>query len=250
METVYFAMEMMGAFIILILLYANIFETKQRTRKRIVFIRLLLTNLIVVVADAITWLDLSWQKMPFLLWALITITYVLPAIILAIFSNYLYEHLADKSKTRQQPFVVMHYFAMAEGILSLALCMSGKMFEIKDRAFYPGVWENFYYLLYLLSLLYFACLLFFSRKKLGIHDLIAALSFCLFPFISIMFSISGLGINLVVPLLSLDMLLIYVLLQSDSENKLLYQSNSDELTGLFNRRAYEDDRMQRSAVPP
>lgn len=48
MSEVYFALELMGAVIILIILYANHFELKQRTKKSNLFSILLISNFVVL----------------------------------------------------------------------------------------------------------------------------------------------------------------------------------------------------------
>lgn len=53
MRPVYFSLEALGALIILILLYANIFEIKQKSKKIHIFSVMLILNLVVVCADAV-----------------------------------------------------------------------------------------------------------------------------------------------------------------------------------------------------
>lgn len=250
MRDMYFAMETMSVLILLVLLYANYFEIKQHSKKQKIFSNLLILNLIVVIADAISWLDLGWKNHTTCFWILVTITYIIPFFIQALFSKYVCEHICEKTNTSRRPFIILSFYCLISAILIFVLCCCNKIFTIVDGIWHSGPAEIFYYLLYLFSLIYILFEVLLNSKKLGFHDTIAALLFCLFPLAALIISITGFVVNLNVPLMGIDLLVIFILLQSDTENKLLYKSNNDELTGLYNRRAYEDDMMHYPDVPP
>lgn len=249
MRQMYLATEIMSIVIMFILLYANIFEVRQHTKKSRIFSQLLILNELVVIADAITWLPIYWDKVPILFGILISLTYILPLIVLATFSRYIYTHLSNKTRAVKTPFEILDISCVIAGIFALVLCAAGKIFVVKDGKYYSGELEIFYYLFYILALLFLTGVILSNRKKLGIHDLIAALSFCVLPLIFIGLSITVLGVNMSVPSMSVYILIIYVLLQSERESNLYRQSNTDELTGLLNRRAYEDDIANNDLVP-
>lgn len=250
MRNAYLAMESISALIILILLYANIFEVEQHTKKRQIFIKLIILNLIVVASDAVTWLPIEWQNKPSVFFWLIAIAYIIPFFIQETFSTYVYEHISEKAQTNHIPFRIMTFYSIAAGISCLILCVNGKMFSIQDGIWSPESATLLYYCLYLLSLSYLVIIVLLNVKKLGVHDSIAALTFIFFPLISIIVSISSLGLNLAITFMGIDMLVIHILLQFDNENKLIHQSINDELTDLYNRRAYEDDLLHFPDVPP
>lgn len=244
MSQLYIAIESFSAIIIFILLYANIFELKQRTKKRSMFTKLLIANEIVVVVDTITWLRIDWANHYLIFSGLITITYIVPMYIVGLFSKYIYRHISEKSETSKVPFNLIMFSAVVVGTISLVLCVIGKMFVIKDGKYYGGDLTPFYYLFYILSLSLLSIVIIANSKKLGIHDLLAALSFCFFPLISIIISMSDESINLAIPAMAINMLIIYIFLESENENHLYIQSNIDEMTGLLNRRAYEENIKQ------
>lgn len=249
MRPVYFSLEALGALIILILLYANIFEIKQKSKKIHIFSVMLILNLVVVCADAVTWLDLGWKNMQGIFSFLVTLTYVLPLLIQASFSRYVYEHISEKVDTNKKPFLILLGYSLIAFVLTLVLCLARKFFYIEDGIWHSGSMEWLYFLVYLLPFLYIILLVLINEKKLGLHDSIASLSFCFFPLVSIGVSFFGINFNPAIPLMAVDLLVIFILLHSDTENRLLYESFNDKLTGLYNRRAYEDDLLNYPEVP-
>lgn len=249
MSKIYFALETMGALVLLMILYANQFEQKNRTVKSNTLSVLLLANLAIVVMDAISWLDLGWESREWLLRVLITSTYIFPTVIVAIFSKYLYLHISDRTQVKRTPFLVVDFMALAICLVSLGLCLSGRMFVVQSGKFYPGSGETFYYLIYVIIIVYLLCLILSQRKSLGIHDLIASLFFCVVPLISFFMVLAGISMNLTISSLAVEMLLIYIMLQSDKETLLMQSLKADKLTGLHNRRAYEDDILTCQNIP-
>ena len=249
MNNIYFAVEAMGTLFVLLLVYANLFEVKQSSNKKNIFTRLLIANVVVIMADAISWLDLNWESHYVLFFILIAITYFVPFFMLATFSKYIYVHISEREETSQKPFKILFYSSVIAGTVCFLLCITGKLFVIENGNFYPGELENAYYIFYVIALLFIVYILFNNRDKLGLHDMFGAMSFGILPAIAMAISLSGLEINLVVPSMSVDMLILYIFLQSESESRLLFQSNNDELTGLYNRRSYEDDMLHYPDVP-
>ncbi|MBQ0000045.1 MAG: GGDEF domain-containing protein, partial [Clostridiales bacterium] len=240
MNNVFIAVESLAALIILILIFANVYEMKENSAKKSLFTRLLIANEIVVVVDVITWLKFDWRKYPLLLSALIAVTYITPAVMQILFSLYIYEHISLKAEVNKKPFNFIVYFSAVEGIATAVLCLTGNLFTIQDGKFYEGPLGHFYYLLNILNVILLVSLIVFNSRKLSPHDMMAALTFCVVPVVSIMTTVVT-GLNFSITLLSVSMLIMYVMLQSEYESLLFRRANVDELTGLLNRAAYEDE---------
>lgn len=250
MQQMYLATELMSILILLILLYANIYEIRQHSKKRTIFTQLTLLNLILISADAITWMHLGWAQMPVLFGILLSLTYILPFFGMDLFSEYIYEHLSVRTVPNKKIFRLMHSCTGTAELITIALCPTGKLFLVRDGVYISGPWEHVYYLFYILELFFLAVVILSYGRKLGLHDLLAALSFCATPFLFLIVSLLTDTENLTVPFTVLHMILIYILLQSEGTTAYFNQSNTDALTGLSNRHAYEIDLLQRPDIPP
>lgn len=234
------ATESMAALIILILIYANNFEVKQRTRKRKLFNVLLIVNEAVVVADAITYLPFDWKSMPLLLNALVTATYTLPSVMKVTFSAYLYEHISEKAPVSRIPFRLMRIYSEAEFIILFLLCITQNLFYVEDGVYYSGPMVSVYLLLTFASMGAFIILFFINGKKLGAHGVMAVLPFCVIPLLSLILLMTT-GLNITVAIFAFSMLVLYIMLQSEHESSLFNRAHIDDLTGLFNRTSYGDE---------
>lgn len=238
--TAILATEVMAVLIILILIYANNFEVKQRTLKRKLFNVLLFLNEAIVVADVITYLPLDWKGMPFLFSALITATYTLPSVMKVTFSAYLYEHISEKASVSRIPFRIMRIYSEAEFIILLLLCLTQNLFYVEEGVYYPGPMAIVYILLTFASMGAFMVLFFVYAKKLGVHGILAVMPFCVLPILSLIIFITT-GLAVTVSVFAFSMLILYIMLQSEHESSLFNRAHIDDLTGLFNRTSYGDE---------
>lgn len=239
-NSTYLALETMSSVILLILLYANNFEVKEHTRKRRLFNILLIINTIIAIADAITFIPFAWIRFPFLMGALVTVTYTFTSVMKLFFASYLYEHISAKAPVDTKPFKYLRYFYIVEFVAVFLMCISEKLFYIRDYEYFVGPLFPLYLVLTLLSVLLLIIIVVWNAKKLGVHGTVAVLPFCLIPLFSVAV-LELLGINLSITMLSITMLLVFITIQSEHESNLFKRVNIDELTGLYNRAAYEEE---------
>ena len=250
MNKIYVAIESFAALLVLFLLFANIFERRDKTKKNRAFTVLLLMCLVTIVLDGISWLSIGWEKVPVLFWIVNTSTYVIPCLIVAPFFVYLYEHISEKAETNRLPFRILFICCILFGLITFILCASGKMFTLEGSDFIEGPAEFVYYILYGSIMASAIGIIVYNRKKLGIHDFIVTLSFGVLPLFSFVLTLFDfIPLNIAIPSIGFDMVVIYTLIQSESEHKLYKATNIDELTRVFNRRAYEDDLQHYPSVP-
>lgn len=236
----YIAIELMSIAMLSILIYANVFETKHHTKRKNYFLNFLIVDLSLCFADLVTYLDLNWAKLTTFLWVLYLITYVFSFVVLLVFAEYLFVYISEKTEVKRWHVILTRIYSLVLCGISIVTSINGKLFYVVDGVWQPGEFETTYYVFYLISLIYLVVITSFYAKKLGLHDFITALSFVLLPLISIIIS-TFTGLNFAAAMIALDALIIYIMLESDKEDTLIYWSNYDELTGLFNRRSYESD---------
>lgn len=174
---------------------------------------------------------------------LVAITFLGTPIMQILFMLYLYEHISLNAKLNKKPVNFMVVYSIIEGIVIFLLCVSEKIYTIKDGKYHAGPLEGVYYLISMISIIIMGGIVVSYRKQISKHDMFAALSYCVVPLVSVVVTLLT-GLNVSITLMSVSMLVMYVMLQSENESFLYGRANMDELTGLYNRAAYEDEMLK------
>lgn len=171
---------------------------------------------------------------------LVAITFWGTPIMQIFFMLYLYEHISLNTKLSKKPVNFMVVYSIIEGFVIFLLCVSEKLYTIQDGKYRAGPLESVYYLISMISIIILGGIVVSYRKKISTHDMLAALSYCVVPLVSVVVTLLT-GLNVSITLMSVSMLVVYVMIQSENESFLYGRANMDELTGLYNRAAYEDE---------
>lgn len=239
-NSVYLVSETLAAIVVLVLIYANTCEVKQLSKSRRLFTRMLIISVTAIIADALTFVHFDWNKYKLVADGLITAAFVLPELSKVFFSLYLYEHISSRTTVNRNPFLIMMHFSMVETFMVFLLCVSGKLFVTESGQFYSGSLEPLYLVLGYLSMFGFIAIIIMNAQKIGKHDALAVMPFSIIPLLALVFTVTT-GLNVTVMMISISMLVMYVMLQSEHETLLYGKANLDELTRLFNRAAYEEE---------
>lgn len=239
-NSVYLVSETMAGLIVLVLIYANICEVVHRSKKRSLFTGILILGELSILSDVLTYVSFDWDKHIFLINILITASYVFPEMIKVIFSLYLYEHISSKTPVSKKPFLIMSHYSIIETVIVFILCLNGKIFTTQGGQYEVGPLISVYLILSFLSMLGFVAIIIWKSKTIGWHDILAIIPFCIIPVFALIFSLAS-DLNVTVMMISVTLLVIYVMLQSEHEALLYGKANLDELTRLCNRAAYEDE---------
>lgn len=240
-HSIYFATELMSALIILILIFANNYQIKHNSKKRALFNWMLVLNEIAVLSDAVTYFPFPWQRLIILFNIVMGVTFLVPSLIKMVFTVYFYIHISERTPVSKKPFIFIHIYCMVEFFIILFLCLTGRLFYLEDGVYYAVPEGSLIYsILTIVSMAPFFFLIFKNAKKLGVHDTLVILPYIVIPIVSLVVAVFT-GFVPSVIILSFNMLFMYVTIQSEHEKYLYTRANIDELTGLFNRRAYEED---------
>ncbi len=237
--------ESVSVVILLIVFFGTVFETHTKPIKKRLFISLISISLISVISDFISWLPLNWNKCYFLAVSLTTFSFVFPMVFILFFTLYLYVHISDRVDIKKIYFKISIIYSMVVVLLSLVLCIDGKIFTIVNGDYKVADLYVFYVISGLVSVFYLLFIVLANAKKIGVHDTLTTVLFFVIPFCGILLNLIYPELELTISAVSLDVLFAYVMLQSDQqkylikkEKKALDQAHLDELTGLKNRLAY------------
>ena len=175
------------------------------------------------------------------------ISIVMTVALLGIFISYLTEYIKERRTVSSVPCIVNWVFVGVAVVLTVAACFSGKIFTIENGVYSDGVLYPLYVVANAGALIIGVVIIFLYRKALDLHDRLIAYTYMAIPIISA-------GINLFVEewaytyaAITLSLLVINVMIQSDRAERLAnegvivsYHATHDELTGLFNSRAFHD----------
>lgn len=132
-------------------------------------------------------------------------------------------------------------------IITFILAFTGTAFEYVDGHYKVGDLYDIVTVFPVLTLLCFIGLIVFNVKKIGIHDVLACVGYLIFMICGALIEAEN-GIGTTYVAVSIADVFIFVMLQNqiivtEKQNVLTWmnRSNIDQLTGLYNRRAYETD---------
>lgn len=238
--------EIFAIIISLILLYGNLFEGKQKNRKKNVFNILIPVMIIATLADMFSWVLDGMVKYRGLLFVCCFLSLFLSFVISGLFQAYCFEHIEEKrtiSKKRIIPFYVLLGICL---IWTIFASFSGDLFTLENGKYVEGRHYIVFIILNIALVLYQTIFILSMAKKNGKHDTIAFMIYLLLPTIAMILNAFVPDYSLAFPAMSIAALIVYIMLQSENEKTLiakeLYSSelaSHDILTGLQNRFAYD-----------
>lgn len=239
--------EVLAILVNCVVLYGNMFETRLCTGKRRFFSYYVLATMLGETADLISWIFEGQEKYTVLLTTSTLISFVTVFPATALFVYYMYEHISSKQKTPRMPF---EFCAMGMMFLLLVVtvdCLCGGMFIFRNGVYDTGPHYGAYLLSEAVVYLVIVWIAIRFRAVLGLHDIIATLSYLVFPLGAMIANAFAPEYSFGYPACTLSVLLIYVMLEGDQERGYLQrerditdESRRDELTGLLNRRAFTE----------
>lgn len=256
-------MDIVSMAILTILVISLAFEKDEPGRTTKLFLGLMLGTKWALFFDFMTWsLDgtLEYGDWTFVF----TIASLCSGAILGcIFVLYLSSYMIDvyglkASWIRAKICAILNAIAF---LLTITLAVTHQAFEFVDGHYTVGALYDVITVIPVLTLIYMTCYIIKHRKIIGAHDVIAV---CVYIFIMIVGALieAAYGIGTSYVSITIADVVIFVMLQNkliertkkqqeilaekvDEEKKnvekWIKKSNTDEVTGFFNRHAYEDD---------
>ena len=242
------AVEIMSIFVCVILFCYCVFRKRgqEKTRRDRLFVLLLVSCIAALGADALSWLlDGSVSLLP-VLYICTTLSMLMTFILICEFIIYLTVYIRERKEISHVFEYIYMVFTLAAIVFVVVTSVNGKLFTFENGVYADGPWYTAYVIINIISMLLSLVVFFTYRKSLSRRDIIATLPDIIFPCIAAAINSIVPEFSYAYPAVVLALLLVYLSLQSGEieqgqmrERIMLELSNTDVLTKLNNRRAYE-----------
>ncbi|MBR5991594.1 MAG: diguanylate cyclase, partial [Clostridia bacterium] len=256
MKTTVVATEILSIMVLLMLLYGSIFEVNRKIKKNNVYILSVVLCILALVADMLAWILDGTAAPERLIFMSDLLTYVLGYVIITSYSFYIMETVREKKPVPTVFVRVILTLAIAAVVFVVIGSFANKVFYIENGSYHTGPWYRLTQIFTGLVMLFNLYLILSNAKLFGRHDTIALMSYIVFPIIATVLHFVLPDISLTYIASMFSQVTIYIMLQAEQEAEfrtreriLLEVSNTDTLTRLQNRRAYDEARFKLRDIP-
>lgn len=242
-------MDGISIILMLILIVTLLFEKVEMNKSTKLFMMLMLGTLVALFLDFLTWsLD---GKLGYGGWtyAFTVSSLCMGSVLAFIFVSYISYYMVEMyeleaSLTHARVCRICNIVAF---IVTLILALTKTAFTFENGHYQVGALYDIVTVFPILSLLYMSAYAFIKRKVIGAHDLIAILCYILIMIAGALIE-ADYAIGTTYVSVTLADLFIFVMLQNNvisvqkkNVEKWKMKSNIDDMTGFFNRFAYENE---------
>lgn len=242
-------MDIVCIVIMIILVGSFAFDNYGLYKTTRLFAGLLMATIWAIFLDFLNWAfdgSLEFGNMTF--WFTVC-SLCMGSILACVFSLYLYSYMEEThslSKMRTSAYVCA-ILNLISFVMTFILAISGKAFKFVDGHYETGVLYDVVEVIPFLTLLYLVGFVISCKKIVGGHDVFAATGYVLFMLagaaIEASFSIGTTYVAVAIADIFIFVMLQNEIIETEKRNveKWMEKSNTDVLTGLLNRHAYEND---------
>ena len=171
------------------------------------------------------------------------------AVLAGIFTLYMYSYMEDTHglSNMRLSSIVCAILNVVSFCITVVLALTGTAFQFVDGHYEVGALYDVVTVIPILTLLYLTGFVVRYVRSVGIHDVIAVAGYILFMIAGALVE-SEYRIGTTYVAVAIADIFIFVMLQNEviakekrNVQKWMKKSNTDELTGLYNRHAYEAD---------
>lgn len=242
-------MDVICMIILLIIMASLAFEKLVMNKTTKLYVGLLLATIWAMFLDFLNWAfdgSLEFGELTFLF----TLgSLCMGSILAGIFSMYLYMYMEEthifwKMRTRAITCACLNLVSF---VLTFILAITGTAFQFVDGHYETGVLYDVVTVIPIVTLLYLTLFVVIHVKTVGAHDAFAAAGYIIFMISGALIeSFYRIGTTYVA--VAIADIFIFVMLQNElialekkNAEEWMRKSNIDELTGFYNRNAYEAD---------
>lgn len=242
-------MDVICLLILFILIGSFAFGNYGSTRTTRLFATLLIATMWALFLDFLNWafdgaLELGHLTFWFTLGSL-----CMGSILACIFSIYLYSYMEDMHSLSQMRIVAISCGIMniISFVVTLVLALSGTAFTFVDGHYEVGALYDIVTIIPIVTLLFMTGYVIRYVKKVGLHDVFAVAGYIFFMIAGALIE-SEYRIGTTYVAVAIADIFIFVMLQNEiiarekrNVQKWMKKSNTDVLTGFYNRQAFEND---------
>ncbi len=230
-----------------IILCSVLINSKNRKTFTKMFIAILIVIIIAIITDAASYIADGRTEYDSLLSVLNLLSYVFAIVVIDLYSIYMVSIIRERVYISYKfiiPVIVLSVFNL---IILVAGTLNGKLFQIVEHEYCAGEWDAFAYVLTVVYLVYLCFVLFKYHTKLSRSFVLGLGAYLVFP---LLLSICVINFDLpdfTYASIAISLLIVYVTIQTKTiaevqlREKILNEvSYIDSLTGLKNRRAYDE----------
>ncbi len=243
------SMDIICVIILFILIGSFAFGDYVTNKTTWVFSALIVATIWALFLDFLNWAfdgELAFGQMTF--WYTVG-SLCMGSILACIFSLYLYRYMEEThsfTKMRKISYVCAT-INLVSFVLTFVLALTGTAFKFVEGHYETGVLYDFVTALPILTLLCMTGYVIFHIKTIGLHDVLAVAGYIGFMIAGALIEAEN-SIGTTYVSVAIADIYIFVMLQNEiiakekrNVQEWMIRSNTDELTGFYNRHAYETD---------
>ena len=252
------AVEIMSILVCGILLCFCLFEKREegKTRRDRLFVLMLVSCIVALAADALSWiLDGNIRLLP-LLYIATTLAIGMSFVLICEFIIYLTAYIRERQEITHLFEYIYMAFTAAAFVFVIVTSANGKLYSYENGVYADGPWYTAYIIMNIVAMLLSLLVFFTYRKALTRHDITATLPYIIFPCIAAAINAVVPEFSYAFPSVTLALVVVYIMLQRDEiklgqmrERIMFEMSTTDILTKLNNRRAYENALTEAANCP-
>jgi len=249
--------DIAAVFFLLLILFSLRGKRERRDTITRNFIWSVTALIIAVVSDGASFIMDFYGGKAAILIVLNLLSYVGADIVGTLFVFYIWQIINSKVKTPIMYANVAAFVCGVDALFVLIGAFTGKFFTVRNGVTVYGPWKNYYGYLQMFVMIYVLVLVFKNRYIVGKKVVFSVSTYFVLPAIATVVELINPKIALAYLAFSLVHMIIYVAIESEELHEQTFRAKvmedllySDQLTGAFNRKAYEDDilRLEREGL--
>lgn len=195
--------------------------SQQRYRKKLnkYFMWICIANAVMIMGDISDWAirDAREPELKFTLTALTVIYYISSALVLFFVSIYVIEYLKLSKRQSRILFIAAGILCVVYSVLTFISPITGSVFFVEDDGYHRGNLFIFTQSLPIINSFLCMCCIILNRKKLTRKELFFFSLYLFLPPAAMVVQMLFRGINLVSPIITLNVLIIFINIQYEQE---------------------------------